>query len=170
MSRSALIVLAVLSMAAAAYAGTTWTTPVAGGGHYQKNLATSSTSPAAPALATDGFDLSLFKAYDVVVEVDLIPNSADAAVYSHGDTGAGGAGVNTLGTSCSLLAYLYRPGRQAWMRAPTLDVDLSSSSKKLVGLAMGSFAGTAVPSGIGRMAYVPNSCNIPVKVYTVSKQ
>lgn len=167
-----LVTLAVLSLVVAvgsAFAGSTWSTPSTGPINLQKNLVISTSSPAAPTLATDGVDLGTLKTFNIRVETNL--PAYDAGTGNTYDTSGSGdastGGVNVLG-SFTLLAYAYNPVALSWSRAPGLDITCDTDAG-VPGLTKWSKLNVSVPNNVGRLAYVPSSgVGIPTKVYLVS--
>lgn len=172
-SNAVLAALAVASLFVAggvAWGRSIWSTPAREGKNYQKSLMTvdgGAGAYTAPTSDQDGVDLGTFKAFDLVLEVDVQVNTAgDIGYWWQAAQDAGGQAANTIANGCTLAAYLYNPIVQGWARRSTLDVSLSTAA----GQTRAIIQANAIPTTIGRLAFVPNSsCTVPLKTYLVSR-
>lgn len=149
MSRTILVILAVLSLAGAAFAGSGYWTKIAPNtvrSDYESGTGTAPTDTQPDGgsivnLGQSGFPLANFKGFSVTVRVTS--NNPDAGVMTAG----------------YLRAYIYDIAAVKWSRAPDLDLTVAA------GLTSQSFYGFTVTAGVGRIAYVPDSVTRPVSVY-----
>ncbi len=135
---------------------------------YTPVIGTSTTAnESAPTGATDGHTLVVDKsgsyARNVVVTVKahIVVTANDAGVYDPGDTGVGGAAINTFGPAAKLKCWVLdnANGNTAWTRYPAGDQTLTAGDST----ATFTVNVASMPK-VRRFALVPSSANVPVKV------
>jgi hypothetical protein len=140
MRRVLVALLLSLFVSANAWAGTTWSSPVAAQ-LLVKGVDTTGTG-SAPTLATDGFPLSI-----------LAVNNGITVFYES---------TAAAFTACSLQCYLFLPqgaaGAGLWSRAPDLDLTVQALTSQ-------AFTGFRVASPRNRIAFVPSGCGQPGNIW-----
>lgn len=135
---------------------------------YTPVIGTSTTAnETAPTGATDGHTLVVDKSAStsrnvvVTVKAHIIVTSADAGTYDPGDTGVGGAAINTFGPGAKLKCWVLdnANGNTTWTRFPAGDQTLTAGDTNATFLVkVGD-----LPK-VRRFALVPSASNVPVKV------